>query len=75
VVDDAPWLVQRYPLLGPAGAIADIVVARQTDAGLGTLFPHARGVLVGAALVLLGLLVAGVAIARRRDLTRRIRAT
>ena len=53
-VDGAPWLVQRYPLEGPAGPIADIIVARETDALLGALFPHARAVLAGAALALLG---------------------
>jgi len=67
-LDGEPWLVQRYPLAGPEGRVADIVVARKTDAGLGTLFPHARGVLAGAALVLVALVIAGFAIARRRDL-------
>ena len=73
-VDGVPWLVQRYPLLGTQGPIADIVVARKTDAGLGTLFPHARDVLLIATMTLLALVMAAFAIARRRDLTRRLRA-
>ena len=72
--DGATWLVQRYPLDSPdaSAPIAEIVVAREMDVGVGALFPHARATLGAAAAILAIVVLAGFAIARRRDLTRRV---
>jgi hypothetical protein len=72
-VEDRAWFVQRYPLESrdAASQLADIVLSRPTDVGLGSLFPHARSVLAGAVVALAITAALGFAIARRRDLARR----
>jgi hypothetical protein len=50
--------------------IAQLVLARETDVGLAGLFPRARIWLAVLAGVLAAVLVAGLVLARQRDLAR-----
>jgi len=67
------WLIERFPLglAEPDGEAPSIVLARPLDVGLAGLFPGARPLLVGAALVLAALAALFTTLARRRDLSRR----
>lgn len=71
-LDGQLWLVERTPLRakGQEAAIAQIVLARQTNLGLTGLFPQARLTLGGLALLLAAIAAGGLVLARRRDLTR-----
>jgi hypothetical protein len=62
------WLVEEHPLAfgGDGEHLATIVLARPLDVGLAGLFPRARQVLGGAAILLLGIAIASIAVARRR---------
>jgi predicted Ser/Thr protein kinase len=70
------WLAERTPLRAgdQTDAIAQLVLARRSDAGLAGLFPFARHVLAVASLVLGALAAAGFLVARQRDLARPRRA-
>ena len=71
--DGKLWLVERTPLRakGQGDAIAQLVVARQTNLGLSGLFPHARVTLGALALALATIAIGGLVTARRRDLAKR----
>jgi hypothetical protein len=69
VADNATWLVQRFPLV--AGAASDLVLAKRADVGLAGLFPRARLVLAVLAFGLVGAVIGGLLVARRRDITRK----
>jgi protein kinase-like protein/putative zinc finger protein len=60
-IDSQDWLVERTPLRasGQSDEIAQIVLARRSDAGLSGLFPHARMTLALLALALAGIAIAG----------------
>ncbi|HSD89609.1 MAG TPA: protein kinase [Kofleriaceae bacterium] len=70
-LDDGTWLAQRTPLRarGQETAIAQLVLARQTNVGLSGLFPHAQLLLGGLAVLLAAIVVAASIVARRRGLT------
>jgi predicted Ser/Thr protein kinase len=72
-LDGHHWLLERTALRakGQRDAIAQLVVARQTDLGLSGLFPFARETLVALALIASALAIGGWWIARGRNLTRR----
>ncbi|HUS31632.1 MAG TPA: serine/threonine-protein kinase [Kofleriaceae bacterium] len=74
-VDDGTWLAERTPLRtrGQDSAIAQLVLARQTNVGLSGLFPHARQTLAALAALLIGIALAGFVLARKRDVNRRSR--
>src|SRR5260370_1116643 len=66
---------RRPPLALGAGVAAGstpgtIVLARPMDVGLAGLFPRARQVLGAAAVMLLGIAIGGLVLARRRDRAR-----
>jgi hypothetical protein len=67
------WLVERTPLRakGQTSAIAQLVLARQSDAGLLGLFPYARETFLGLGLLSIAVAIAAFFLARARDLTRR----
>ena len=71
-LDDGNWLAERAPLLshGQDSAIAQLVLARRTNLGLSGLFPHARDLLGVLAALLSAIAIAGLVIARQRDLNR-----
>jgi hypothetical protein len=72
---DGTWLAERTPLRtrGQDTAIAQLVLARQTNLGLSGLFPHARQMLAVLALLLIAVAIGGFVMARQRDLNRRSR--
>ncbi len=68
--DNARWFLERVPVKNPADGtpIADVVLAQPVDVTTVGLFPHARSILTGLAILFaLGLIVAILA-ARRLDL-------
>ncbi len=68
-IDGQEWLTERTPLRAgeQSQAIAQIVLARESDVGLAGLFPNARTMFAVLALLLAGLAAAAFVIARRRD--------
>jgi hypothetical protein len=74
-LDDGTWLAERTQLKtrGQDSAIAQLVLARQTNLGLSGLFPHARQTLAVLALLLVAVAIGGFVMARQRDLNRRSR--
>jgi len=70
---DGTWLAERTPLRarGQETAIAQLVLARQTNVGLSGLFPQARLLLGALAIILAAVAVAASLVARRRSLTSR----
>jgi predicted Ser/Thr protein kinase len=71
-LDGETWLVERTPLraTGQTTAIAQLVLARQSDTGLSGLFPYARHTLLTLGFLSLVIAAGGLFLARRRDLTR-----
>jgi Protein kinase domain len=68
-----PWLVQRHPIASPGSdsPIAFFVLAHPAEMGLAGLFPGARIVLGGLAVLLAVGGLGAVALVRARDLSRR----
>ncbi len=72
-IDGDEWIAERTELRAGAQteAIAQLVLARHTDAGLAGLFPYARHVLALASLLFALTAAGGFLLARRRNLSTR----